>query len=158
VGSAVRIPPLRTGLVEPSRSYDWLEAVRTAAQELGPDGLVVAHSLGFLPVAHLAGQGLSVRRVVLVAPPDVHGATFPSSVAVGFTDLAPAPLKVPMLVISSRDDPYCTPAATGRLVSRWQAEHVEVGAQGHLNESSGRGDWEQGWEIVQDFATPGCGT
>jgi predicted alpha/beta hydrolase family esterase len=130
---------------------DWLEAVRRGVQQLGPDVLVVAHSLGCLPVAHLAARELTCRGVVLVAPPDVHGPAFPR-VAVGFADLATAPSQVPALVISSSDDPYCTPAAASRLAARWRAEQVDLGPHGHLNESAGLGRWDVGWNLVRDFA------
>ncbi|WP_432543544.1 RBBP9/YdeN family alpha/beta hydrolase [Kineococcus sp. SYSU DK002] len=130
---------------------DWLEAVDRAVQRLGSDVLIVAHSLGCLPVAHLAGQGLTCRGIVLVAPPDVHGPAFPP-VAAGFADLAAAPSKVPALVVSSSDDPYCSPTVAAQLARRWSAKHVDLGPCGHLNESAGLGQWDLGWNLIQDFA------
>ncbi|MEP7794654.1 alpha/beta fold hydrolase [Sanguibacter sp. 25GB23B1] len=134
------------------QAADWLEAVSRAAEQLGPDVLVVAHSLGCLPVAHLAAGGLDCRGVVLVAPPDVHGPAFPAA-AVGFAELAEAPSTVPALLISSSDDPYCTPTVTDQLAARWQAEHVDVGPFGHLNESAGLGIWDKGRELVREFVS-----
>lgn len=134
------------------QAADWLEAVDRAAQQLGPDLLVVAHSLGCLPVAHLAAGSLACRGIVLVAPPDVHGPAFPAA-AVGFAELAADPSTAPALLISSSDDPYCTPAVAARLAGRWQAEHVDVGPRGHLNESADLGTWDQGRELVRDFVS-----
>lgn len=133
-------------------AVDWLEAVSRAVQELGPDVVVVAHSLGCLPVAHLAGRSLACRGIVLVAPPDVHGPAFPAA-AVGFAELAAAPSTVPALLISSTDDPYCTPTVAARLAARWQADHVDVGPYRHLNEASDLGSWERGRALVQDFVS-----
>ncbi|GAA0305227.1 RBBP9/YdeN family alpha/beta hydrolase [Kineococcus aurantiacus] len=130
---------------------NWLEAVNREVQHLGSEVLIVAHSLGCLPVAHLAGQELACRGIVLVAPPDVHGPAFPP-VALGFADLAAAPSTVPALVISSSNDPYCTPTVATQLAVRWGAEHVDLGPYGHLNESAGLGQWDRGWNVIQDFA------
>jgi predicted alpha/beta hydrolase family esterase len=108
-------------------------------------------ALGCLPVVHLAGEALTCRGVVLVAPPDVHGPPFPPPAA-GFSDPASAPSKVPALVISSSNDPYCAPAVAEQLADRWHAEHVDAGARGHLNESAELGYWQPGWDLVHAFA------
>ncbi len=125
--------------------------VRRDVHALGPDTVVVAHSLGCLPVAHLAAGGLPCRAVVLVAPPDVHGPSFPTA-AVSFVGLAQQRCEVPVLVVSSGNDPYCASSAAEELVSRWGAERVDISDHGHINAESGLGSWEQGWELVQVFA------
>lgn len=50
--------------------------------------------------------------------------------------------------MSSTSDPYSTPNFSAQCASAWNAEHVVLGARGHLNADSGLGDWPQGWELV----------
>jgi len=149
--SAVRCSRFSPASWDEPRADDWLQAVSRAVEDAGPDVLVVAHSLGCVAVAHQAGEDLACRGVVLVAPPDVHGPLFPEA-AVGFTDLAVRPVRVPALVISSSDDPYCTPAVARRLARQWHAEQVDVGPAGHLNEGARLGRWQVGWDLVHEFA------
>lgn len=139
------------------QAQDWLDAIVRGVEELGPDVLIVAHSLGCLPVAHLAGEAPRCRGVVLVAPPDVRGPAFPAA-AGSFTGLAASPSRVPALIISSSTDPYCTAAVAAQLADRWAAEHIAAGPHGHFNEAARLGNWEQGWNLVRDFAGTAAGT
>jgi predicted alpha/beta hydrolase family esterase len=132
-------------------AQDWVTAVRRAVGAAGPDCVVVAHSLGCLPAAHVAATIGGMRGVVLVAPPDPSGPSFPAA-ARGFAELGPAPLRVPGLVISSDDDPYATPGASRQLAGASSLPHVSVGAHGHLNEGSGLGTWPEGRRLVTAFA------
>jgi predicted alpha/beta hydrolase family esterase len=86
-----------------------------------------------------------------VAPPDTAGSNFPAAEAPSFTTLKAAPLPVPALVVSSDDDPYCTPQAARRLAAGWSAGHVSAGQAGHINTASGVGAWETGRALLAAF-------
>jgi pimeloyl-ACP methyl ester carboxylesterase len=58
-------------------AWDWVAAVERDLSDLGPDTVVVAHSMGCLAAAHVAATVGGFRGLVLVAPPDIDGPNFP---------------------------------------------------------------------------------
>ena len=153
--SASRIAP--SSWDEPDVA-DWCHALDRAAGRRGPSGVVlVAHSLGCLAAATwLARPQPGVRGAFLVAPPDAAGPSFPATAAASFTACETAALTVPGLVVSSDDDPYCTPRTAQRLAAGWGAGHVSIGPAGHVNAASGLGAWECGRALLRAF-TAGLG-
>lgn len=149
---AWRVTRIRPASWSRPQVSDWLAAVERGVAESGPATVVVAHSLGCLAVAHLAAGVLPAKAVVLVAPPDVHGPRFPPA-ATGFRNLAQAPLRIPGLLVSSTDDPYCDPVVAARLAILWRIRHIVAGAHGHLNVASNLGDWPQGRRLIENIVT-----
>ncbi|MGW0200875.1 RBBP9/YdeN family alpha/beta hydrolase [Nonomuraea sp. NPDC003201] len=84
---------------------------------------------------------------LLLAPPDNAGPNFPAE-APTFTAVEATPLHVPGLVVSSDDDPYCSPEVASRLAAGWRLHHVSVGSAGHINSASGLGRWDSGRELL----------
>lgn len=137
-------------------SAEWVATLDAALQRHGP-AIVVAHSLGCLVVAQWLAQWAArrpanampaLRGVLMVAVPDPHGPSFPPQ-AQGFGALPTGRLPGPLTVVSSSDDPYAPSAFTARCVADWGAEHVHLGAAGHINAASGLADWPQGWALVE---------
>lgn len=125
-------------------------AVDAAADR--PEVVLVAHSLGCLAVAAwLTTARPGIRGAFLVAPPDVEGPGFPASEAGSFVRPWAARLTAPGLVVSSTDDPYCSPEAVRRLAAGWAAGHVEIGAAGHVNTASDLGAWPEGRALLDTF-------
>ncbi len=132
----------------------WIESIERAVGAAGPGVLIVAHSLGCLPVvewaAHRSRSKDAVRGLMLVSVPDPLGPNFPAE-ASGF---APPPLqRLPFrsIVVSSEDDPYGAPDHARRCADAWGSRFVNAGALGHINAASGLGAWEQGREILQSL-------
>ena len=129
----------------------WVQALDHAvagAHDKPP--ILVAHSLGCLVAVHWAArQPRPVHALLLVAVPDPEGPNFPAA-AKGF---APLPQALPAMhrvaLVSSTNDPYSTPGFSARHAAAWNAEHVVLGAAGHINADSGLGEWRQGWERVE---------
>jgi uncharacterized protein len=147
--SATRIAP--ASWTEPDLT-DWCHALdRAAGEHRAASVVLVAHSLGCLAAGYWLRRGQpGVRGAFLVAPPDAAGPNFPAA-APSFTTFATTPLTVPGLVISSDDDPYCTPQAARRLATAWRAGQVSIGAAGHINTASGVGAWEAGRALLTAF-------
>jgi predicted alpha/beta hydrolase family esterase len=91
---------------------------------------------------------------MLVAVPDPQGPNFPTE-ARGFAPLPKALNGQRLQMVSSRDDPYSSPAFTNETARQWRAEHIDVGARGHLNAQSGLGDWPEGWAWVARWRAEG---
>jgi predicted alpha/beta hydrolase family esterase len=60
-------------------------------------------------------------------------------------------LRFPSLIIASTNDPYGALEATQRRAGDWQSGLVVAGALGHINASSGLGDWPQGRALLEAF-------
>ena len=135
----------------------WVQALDDAVARAAEPPILVAHSLGCLVAAHWAARhARPVHALLLVAVPDPSGPEFPGA-AHGFAPLPDSlPPTQPRVLMSSSSDPYSTPAFSARCAAAWHAEHVALGALGHINADSGLGAWQQGWERVQRWrAGPG---
>ncbi len=131
------------------RLDDWLAALdRAVAKADSP--LLVAHSLGCLLVAHWASRGGSARGAFLVAPPDPAASVFPREAA-SFSAVPRAPLPFPSMLVASADDPYATVEHVAQRAEEWGSELVVIGPYGHINASSGIGDWPQGRTLFERF-------
>ncbi len=124
-----------------------LDAVITATA--GPK-VIIAHSLGCPLVAAWAAtcQDRSVIGALLVAVPDLHGPSAPATAA-GFETLIYQPLRFPAVVVASDDDPYGSADHAAAVADRTGAALVNIGAKGHINASSGLGDWPEGWDVFR---------
>lgn len=131
---------------------NWIDAVDTALMVTKTNPVLVAHSLSCLLVAHWARRSMrSVAGAFLVSVPDPAGHKFPADAA-SFRDVPTAPLPFPALIVASTNDPYGTIAYSRSRADAWGAGLVEVGALGHINESSGLGDWAQGRQLLEAFS------
>ncbi len=123
---------------------DWIAALDRAAAQSTAKPLVVAHSLSCLLVAHWAHRGRPrASGALLVAPPDPCSLAFPSE-AVGFANPPVTTLPFPSLVIASSDDPFGSLNYARTTANGWGSEFMDIGPRGHINGTSGLGDWPEG--------------
>jgi uncharacterized protein len=129
---------------------DWmvrLEEVVLASQQ---PTVLLAHSLGCQLVAAWAAHtrhGARVRAAMLAAPPDTERADMPPNLHT-WRPIARSRLPFASLVVSSTDDPYCSPERTAQMAHDWGATHTRIGACGHINGDSGLGDWPEGRALL----------
>jgi predicted alpha/beta hydrolase family esterase len=130
---------------------DWIEALDREVQKSATPPLLVAHSLSCLLVPHWSAR---TERVVagalLVAPPDPSSPAFPAE-ASGFADPPIQALPFPSMIIASSNDPYSSLSYARSLADQWGSAFIDIGAHGHLNGSSGLGDWSQGRAALAAF-------
>ena len=131
---------------------DWVAAIEDAVKRSGPDTVLVAHSLACLAVAHWAAgtdrRHSPVRAALLVAVPNSKRPGFPRE-AVGFADTPTEPFEFPSTVAVSDDDPFGSAENTERLAAAWGSRVVRIGPCGHINASSGLGDWPAGYALLK---------
>ena len=130
---------------EPDRE-DWIAAVDRAYRRLAATHdkvALVAHSLGCWAATEWVRRTGADTVLLLVAAPDPRGPRFPGSAA-SFADLVALPIGRPVIVVASDDDPYCDPAVSKELAEGWGARWTSFGDRGHINGSSGLGDWPEG--------------
>lgn len=129
--------------------HDWVATLDATVRALGPETVIVAHSLGCLAVAHWAAVTQTpVAGALLVCVPDPDGKNFPAE-ASNFSALPQQPFAFPSVIVASDDDPYSNPAHVDVCAHGWGSRVVSIGAHGHINASSGLGDWPQGWQLLQ---------
>lgn len=135
---------------------DWVMALDHAIGCCRTLPLLVAHSLACLLVAHWRrASGARIAGAFLVAVPDPEGTSFPEDAA-EFVEPPTAPFDFPALILASSNDPYGTLDHARRRAVQWGAGLVELGALGHINGSSGLGEWPDGLNLLAAFKA-GCG-
>ncbi|MGW4650002.1 RBBP9/YdeN family alpha/beta hydrolase [Kitasatospora sp. NPDC004289] len=126
---------------------DWVAVLDRAVREAEGPVVLVAHSLGCTTVAHWAANpDGKVIGALLVAPPDIDTAEVPE--LVNFRPVPLRPLPFPSTLVASGDDPWCTAEQARRYAEAWGSRLVEAGDHGHLNASSGLGDWPFGRALL----------
>lgn len=91
-----------------------------------------------------------IRAALVVAPPDTMRDDFPPEVH-GFA-LAQAPtFPFPTTVVASHDDPYSSFARAGDFAEQVGAPLVDVGEKGHINSTSGLGEWPEGQQVFREL-------
>lgn len=129
---------------------DWVAALDQLVEEFKSTPILVAHSLGCLLVAHWGARKHkpgSIAGALLVAPPDPTGPAFPEE-ALSFSPTPLERMAFPTLVVSSSNDPYGSQAYAERVAQAWGAELVLAGPLGHINSTSGLGDWPWGRALL----------
>lgn len=126
----------------------WNEALEEAVAAAGSGVVIAAHSLGCLLVVNWAVRtALPIRGALLVAVPDPAGPLFPTE-ATGFSEVASSRLPFPSTIVASTNDPYGSLSHSQLLATSWGSRFVDIGAAGHINASSGLGDWPAGTDLV----------
>jgi len=137
---------------------DWVRSIEDAVASRSAPPLVIAHSLGCLAALAWVER---VRRpriaaLVLVAVPDPTTPSFPRAAAPTFTRV-PLPPLGPAIVIASSNDPFGSLDHATRVARATGARLEVVGALGHINASSGLGDWTEGLALVEAALSPRIG-
>ena len=130
---------------------EWVAAIERAVEAETARPILVAHSLGCLAAARWAAQTrIGSHGLLLVAIPDARSPKFPAE-AQGF-DPPPTTLHGARgVIVGSENDPYAAPGYARKLAESWRASYVSAGLAGHLNESSGLGDWPDGWALIEGW-------
>ena len=135
---------------EPDLS-DWMQSLERAVINSTRPPVLIAHSLACLLVAHWAASTRStISGAMLVSAPDPDGAKFPQA-AKTFGAVPIGRMPFPSLIVASTDDPFGTLAYARQRAQQWQSGFVVAGALGHINASSGLGDWVQGRALLEAF-------
>jgi len=129
---------------------EWLRAVDEAIEAIDAPVVLVAHSLGCVLVAHGARRSAWSRVVgaLLVAPADVDSETRTPPETRCFAPVPQAALPFPATVVASQNDPYVDLERARAFALRWGADFVDAGALGHINASSGLGEWADGRRLL----------
>ena len=129
---------------------EWTETIDKTISGYDPLSVfLVAHSLGCLTVAEWVKRyNRKVKAALLVAPPDVD--LIRKKVNQNLLDETPThhiPFRTTL--VASSNDPWISIETAKSYAQNWGSEFINIGDAGHINNLSGYGEWEQGYEILK---------
>lgn len=130
----------------------WVSRLDQAIRRADGPVVLAAHSLGCLAVAwwgalQSQAYGWPVTGALLVAPPDCDRMETPETIG-AFGPTPRAQLPFPSIVVGSRDDPYIFFERCHSIAKNWGSEFVDAGHAGHINATSGLGEWRFGQALL----------
>jgi predicted alpha/beta hydrolase family esterase len=158
---AKRLPRART--VPPMGRRDLDCAMRIAAIEREANAIqgpiiIVAHSGGAVMVAHWAKRTRRpVKGALLATPPDFERPMpegYPAMDELAASGWLPVPrerLPFASVVAASQDDPLGGIERVAELAKAWGSRLVDLGSVGHLNPSSGYGEWLRADQFIAEL-------
>ncbi len=134
----------------------WTDALDRAVAGAGGPVVLVAHSLGCALVARWVQmaprhRSLAVMGAMLVAPADVDDVDRTPDVVRSFAPMPLLAMPFRSVVAASEDDPYVGLDRAALFADRWGASFRNLGRRGHVNDTSGLGDWPEGRAILEDL-------
>ena len=127
----------------------WIAQLDAAVASAKQPPILIAHSLSCALVACWAAHhARPVRAALLVAPADVESDAHTPPEAHVFRPLPMTRLSFPTIVVASRDDPTVAFARATTMAKAWGAELVDIGDAGHINATSGYGEWPEGERLL----------
>ena len=129
---------------------EWAANIDKTIANYDPETVVlVAHSLGCLTVAEWVKRyNKKVKAALLVAPPDAD--LIRKKVNVNLLHETPTQ-NIPFrtTLVASSNDPWISIETAKSYAQNWGSEFINIGDAGHINNLSGYGEWEQGYEILK---------
>jgi uncharacterized protein len=131
---------------------DWRAAIAAAVAKAERPVILVAHSLGAVAAADVAGElGDKVKGAFLVAPPSIRSIKEIDAIDPRFAETPLTALPFPSVLVASRDDPFATFAESEDFARAWKSEISDAGNAGHINSESGHGPWPEGLMRLAGF-------
>jgi predicted alpha/beta hydrolase family esterase len=129
---------------------DWMARLDAALEEAG-EAYIVAHSLGCLLAARLAGRPAArrVKGALLVAPCDLPATEALHPGHISFGTMPTEALPFPSMTIGSLNDIYMTLDRLTMFGRLWNSDIRNIGLAGHINVASGFGRWPSGYGLLE---------
>ena len=147
------------GRIHPSLD-DRVALLNRAIDDVDGPVTLVAHSAGVLTTVHWAARHSGrVVGAVLVTPPDLSSelpSEYPSLAQLrtnGWLPIPLQPLGFPSIVAASTNDALGDHERVRDLATAWGSRFHSLGAVGHLNPSSGYGEWPGVHSLLDELAT-----
>ncbi|KAA1184566.1 hypothetical protein FP026_04085 [Rhizobium tropici] len=128
----------------------WMEKLEEALEEAG-DAYIVAHSLGCVLTARLAGRPAArrVKGALLVAPCDIPVTEALHAGHLSFGTMPTEALPFPSITIGSLNDIYMRLDRLTLFGRLWNSDVRNIGLAGHINIASGFGRWPSGYGFLE---------
>jgi uncharacterized protein len=132
---------------------DWVNTINNTVIRYDADSIVlVSHSMGGIAIAHWASRfNTKIKGAFIVAPPDLENPYLDLNLE-SFTPIPTLKLPFPSIVIGSSNDNWATLKRTKTFADNWGSKLIVIGDAGHINTTSGYGKWENGLNLLKQFA------
>lgn len=129
---------------------DWVKAINETVMQYNPETVVlVSHSMGGIAIAHWASQfNVKIKGAMIVAPPDLDN-PFQDLSLESFTPIPIIKLPFPSVIVASVNDNWTTTARAQTFAENWGSQIIFIGNAGHINATSGYGQWNEGILILK---------
>lgn len=131
----------------------WLDRLNETLDTIQSPVILIAHSLAVSLVLHWdKNRGSANHKVVgalLVSPTDVESDDHVPATIRHFAPMPIHKLPFPAIVVASEDDPFVDMERAIYFGSKWGAELVNIGNNGHINSETKLAFWEEGQEILK---------
>ena len=128
---------------------DWIETLNNEVKKHKPANVIlVGHSLACATIAYWAYKyDVKIKGALLVGPSDTEADSYPSGTE-GFKPVPLFNLPFRSIVVASTNDFYVRFERAKLFADSWGSELVNIGDAGHINVTSGFGEWDEGLEIL----------
>lgn len=128
---------------------DWIETIDQTISAYDLSTVVlIGHSLGCATIAHWATQyNKKIKAALLIAPSDLEAPQYTFKTA-GFSPMPRKKINFKTLIVASSNDPWVSLDRAKYFADTWGSELINIGDAGHINASSGYGEWEEGLSIL----------
>ncbi|WP_267549069.1 alpha/beta hydrolase [Rhizobium rhizogenes] len=128
----------------------WRERLEAALEDAG-EAYIVAHSLGCLLTARLAGRPAArrIKGALLVAPCDIPATETLHPGHLSFGTMPTETLPFPSMTIGSLNDLYMRLDRLTMFGRLWNSDIRNIGLAGHINVASGFGRWPSGYAFLE---------
>jgi uncharacterized protein len=130
---------------------EWVATLELTVAEHGADVVLVGHSTACALIAFWAAKSSrAVRGALIVAPSDTEASSYPKG-PTGWTPMPTNRLPFPSTVAASTNDEYVTLERAQSFANSWGSTFVNIGKAGHINSTSGLGDWPRGQALLAEL-------
>ena len=131
---------------------EWLDTLNRHVAACETEPVLVAHSLACSLVAHWVKVfGRGVKAALLVSPSDVESPAQTPPEVRGFGPIPLIRLPFPSIVVASTNDPRVRFERAEFFARSWGSRFIGVAGAGHINESSGLGEWDEGQALLEEL-------
>jgi predicted alpha/beta hydrolase family esterase len=132
------------------RCEDWIKTIHDTISSFDlKDIILVAHSLACSTIGYWSKKyNHKIRGALLVAPSDTEAETYPFGTT-GFRPMPTTKLPFKSIVVASDNDFYVSTDRARSFSDAWGSELVVISHAGHINASSGLGEWPMGLDLLK---------
>jgi predicted alpha/beta hydrolase family esterase len=131
---------------------DWIKTLDDEILRSGTtDVILVAHSLACCTIGYWSLKyKRTIKGALLVAPSDTEAESYPPGTT-GFKPMPLTKLLFHSIVVMSSDDFYVSNERGKIFCDAWGSGLVTIGNKGHINASSGLGNWPEGLALLKQL-------
>ena len=133
----------------------WIKKIESELKDFNHSELIlIGHSIGCMTIVKWQEKfGHRIKGALLVAPSDAERENYPRYIT-GFTPIPNKKLPFPTIVVASDNDHVTEIERSKEFARNWGSQLVVLKNAGHIEPSSGFGNWSLGLELIEKLENP----